>query len=291
MGVCHSAIAEVDAVLHSAPLEVGFAPTCWLSMTDAEHLKKPGVLDVELMRTIQLMNTFFNMCNILLARLTMANAEQHKMFSRTQFGGRKFHMAITAVCILVNFLDYLHFRYQAGVVTPEDQAKCYDYFAHPWPLAQRSMGFPDQPLQMMVEVLQLAKHFISTPFGHSTDSYGGQDLIDQGSLPLGGAGQGNGDGPCFYSCTVDKSNKVCELRGAGALVVAPMTQGLLNLQTVKFVDDNTTLTSCTCIEAPAKQVMAKAQRELDDWQACSKVSGGTLNHAKNCHLGAGTSLE
>jgi hypothetical protein len=46
------------------------------------------------------------------------------------------------------------------------------------------------------------------------------------------------------------------------------------------VDDNTPLTSSTCIEAPAKEVMAKAQQELDDWQACSKVVSGTLNHTK-----------
>jgi hypothetical protein len=59
-----------------------------------------------------------------------------------------------------------------------------------------------------------------------------------------------------------------------------MTRGLLNIQNVKFVDDNTALTSCTSIEAPAKEVMVKAQQELDDWQACSKVTGGTLNHAK-----------
>ena len=32
VGVYHPAIAEVDAVLHSAPLEAGFAPTCWLSI-------------------------------------------------------------------------------------------------------------------------------------------------------------------------------------------------------------------------------------------------------------------
>jgi hypothetical protein len=90
VGVYHPVITEVDAVLHSAPLEVGFAPTCWPTMTNVELLKKASVFDIELMRTIQLMNTFFNMCNFLLTRLTMVNAEQHKMFSRTQFGGRKF---------------------------------------------------------------------------------------------------------------------------------------------------------------------------------------------------------
>jgi hypothetical protein len=50
-----------------------------------------------------------------------------------------------------------------------------------------------------------------------------------------------------------------------------MTRNLLNLQNVKFMGDNTTLTF-------GKEVMAIAQQELDNWQACSKVSGGTLNH-------------
>jgi hypothetical protein len=63
---------------------------------------------------------------------------------------------------------------------------------------------------------------------------------------------------------VDKSDKVCELRVAGVLLVAPMTRNILNLQNVKLVDDNTALTSSKSINAPAKEVVAKAQQELDN---------------------------
>ena len=48
------------------------------------------------------MNTFYNMCNILLAQMTMENAEKHGMLSRTQYGCRKNHTAMAASNILVN---------------------------------------------------------------------------------------------------------------------------------------------------------------------------------------------
>ena len=59
-----------------------------------------------------------------------------------------------------------------------------------------------------------------------------------------------------------------------------MTRNTVNIPNVKFVDNNTALTGGTSINSMAKEVMVKAQKELDDWQTCSKVSGGTLNHAK-----------
>jgi hypothetical protein len=65
-----------------------------------------------------------------------------------------------------------------------------------------------------------------------------------------------------------------------------MTRNTLNLQNVKFVDDNTALTSGTSIDAPANEVMAKAQKELDDWQACSNPEP-----CQNSHMDLGTCVE
>jgi len=67
----HKQLLEVDMTLHTVPFEMGFAPTPWEPMTDFELLKKLGVFDIELMRTIELMAAQYNMNNKLLGRIAM----------------------------------------------------------------------------------------------------------------------------------------------------------------------------------------------------------------------------
>jgi hypothetical protein len=49
--------------LPQLPYRLGFSPEAWQTITDVEILKKAGIYDVELMRTIQLMHAEFNMIN------------------------------------------------------------------------------------------------------------------------------------------------------------------------------------------------------------------------------------
>ena len=96
--------------------------------------------------------------------------------------------------------------------------------------------------------------------------------MEQGKPPMGGSGQGNGDGPCIYTAEVDKADKVVELWGAGTLVVAPMTRNLVNLPNIKYVDYNQGLTSSTCLLDKGEVVIPRAQKELNDWQQLAAVS-------------------
>lgn len=59
----HDQLLEVDTILHSIPFERGLSPRPWEAMTDFKLLKKPGVHDVELMRTIILTAAQYNMKN------------------------------------------------------------------------------------------------------------------------------------------------------------------------------------------------------------------------------------
>ena len=44
-------INEIDTLLRALPCRHGFSPGSWQVLTDVEILKKPGVFDVEKMRT------------------------------------------------------------------------------------------------------------------------------------------------------------------------------------------------------------------------------------------------
>ena len=135
------------------------------------------------MRTIQLMNSFFNMNNMFLAHMVMKQAEANNKMSKTQFGSHKNHRPVMAALVLRLFFDYSRQRRQAIICAPEDASQCYDRMNHaPTSLSLRSMGVPDEPVESMFKVLQQAAHHISTAYGVSDDTYGGKERILQGLL-------------------------------------------------------------------------------------------------------------
>ncbi len=87
---------DIDTLLRQLPYRFGFSPEAWQTITDVEILKKAGIYDVELMRTIQLMHSEFNMNNKKLGRDMMSFAELCRALAAEQFGSRKNHQAILA---------------------------------------------------------------------------------------------------------------------------------------------------------------------------------------------------
>ena len=64
-------LADFDATMQNIPYAKGFAPKLWQNITDVKILKKVEVYDIDLMRTIQLMNSELNMNNKKLRRNLM----------------------------------------------------------------------------------------------------------------------------------------------------------------------------------------------------------------------------
>jgi hypothetical protein len=107
-------------------------------------LKKAGVYDVELMRTIQLMHGEFNMNNKKLGRDVMAFAETHKaLLAPEQFGSRKNHQSVLAALNKRVTMDLLRQRHQAGALCANDAKSCYDRIVHNVAtLSLRRLGMP-----------------------------------------------------------------------------------------------------------------------------------------------------
>jgi hypothetical protein len=74
----------MDMRLRSIPLEVGFIPDDWKTITDVEILKQAAVLNVGKMRLIQLMRSDFQINNKILGRRMLAfvkNTVQSKLIN------------------------------------------------------------------------------------------------------------------------------------------------------------------------------------------------------------------
>ena len=76
-------LADIDATIRSTPLEFGFSPFDWESMTDASIPKKITSLEAELMRTICLMDPAYNMNNKEFGRRLMAFCERHGLLGQS----------------------------------------------------------------------------------------------------------------------------------------------------------------------------------------------------------------
>ena len=119
-------LAAFDATLRNIPYANGFAPDIWKNITDVEILKKAGVYDIHLMRTIQLMNAELNLNNKKLGRDMMARGEDLKLIAKEQFGSRKQHQSITAALNKRLTMDLLQQKRQAGALCSNDAKSCYD---------------------------------------------------------------------------------------------------------------------------------------------------------------------
>ena len=143
-----------DTFLRQLPYRFGFSPVAWQTITDVEILKKAGIYDVELMRTIQLMHSEFNMNNKKLGRDMMSFAESCRALAPEQFGSRKNHQAILAALNKRLTNDLLRQRRLAGALCANDAKSCYDRIAHNVAiLAIRRLGMPAAPVTSMFKTL------------------------------------------------------------------------------------------------------------------------------------------
>ena len=121
---------DIDTLLRQLPYQFGFSPEAWQTITDVEILKKAGIYDVELMRTIQLMHAEFNMNNKKLGWDMMSFAESCQALSAEQFGSRKHHQAILAALNKRLTNDLLRQLRLAGGLCANDAKSCYDRIVH-----------------------------------------------------------------------------------------------------------------------------------------------------------------
>ena len=109
-----------DAQLRTLPYKHGFSPEPWREITDVEILKKAGDYEVELMRTIQLLDSQFNMNNKKLGRELMANAEKYNLIAAEQAGSRKSHQAVLSALNKRLTMDLLRQKKKSGVIISND---------------------------------------------------------------------------------------------------------------------------------------------------------------------------
>ena len=194
-GIDDEDLCQFDYQLREIPFRVGFSPASWKSITDFQIYKKPGVFDVEEMRTITLYSADFNMNNKWLGQQIMNQAEKHNLLAVEQYGSRKHHRSAHVALNQRLFTDLCRQRRQAASIVSVDAKSCYDRIVHSVAsLCVRRLVIPKGPMDCMFTTLQDGMHHTMTAFGKSTLTYKSNT-----ATPLQGVGQGNGAGPSIWS--------------------------------------------------------------------------------------------
>jgi hypothetical protein len=283
VGSTDPSIAGVDAVLHNLPFQLGFSPKSWQIITDVAILKSPGVYDVEKMRTIMLLDTYYNMNNKRLGKLMAQQSEKFGLLPAEQYGGRNNHNCPDLGFNKVLIYDISRLLRWAIAQDAFDNSQCYDRIHHiPSTLAARSNGIPKEPLRSTVATFQESTHHIATAYGVSTQTYGGPQLRAKGKKPPQGPGQGSAHGPTSHNDTFAKPVQVMRRLGLALQFVACLTLTVLTLAMLQFVDDSDALISGASPDSKGEELPSIAQKAADVWEGCLYATGGAINHAKSC---------
>ena len=173
-------------------------------------LKKAGVCDVELMRTVQLMPAAFNVDNKKTGREVMARAEKPGLLPDEQSGSCKGRRAILAALNKVLTTNLSHQKRLVMALCSDNTKSCCDRTVL-WiaDLCLRPLGTSVEATLAMMITLQQAHHWVHTAFGTSTKKYGRVDP------PCKALGKATEQGPPFGQSSVRSSCTQC---GAWGLV-------------------------------------------------------------------------
>jgi hypothetical protein len=269
-------LAKFDATLRSLPYQYGFSPTNWHSVTDVEILKKAGVYDIELMRTIQLFNAEFNMNNKFLGRDMMKIAEANAVLPPEQYGSRKAHRAVLAALNKRLTCDVMRQARRSGSLCANDAKSCYDRVVHNIAmLAMLCMGAPLSAIKCMFLTLQSAKHYISTAFGRSLQNYGNFPV------PLQGLGQGNGSAPAAWAVISAPIIEAMRAQGYGFNFITALSATLVSFVCYSFVDDTDLIFTHPNLHEHWHSIAQKTQDCIDMWEGCLRATGGALVPSKS----------
>jgi hypothetical protein len=272
----HTGMAEIDRLFRQIPYKLGFSPKRYQRITDFEIVKRAGVYDVELMRTIQLMVAAFNMNNKLTGLRSMARAEILQMIPEEQSGSRKKHQAILAALMKVLTMDLSRRRRLPMALCSNDAKSCYDRIVL-WiaALCLLRVGVARSATDEMMLTLQKALHFINTAFGDSDLHYG------LTSPPLQGAGQGNGAGPAIWALISAVLLSIMRQQGFGLNIVTVFSALSVVLAGYAFVDDTDIIHAAPGVYTKGEELVPQMQCVLDTWEGLLRATGGALRDDKS----------
>lgn len=259
-------------------LQTGLYFDRWANGMSVMLEKEAGVILVEKLRAILLMEADFNMGNKLIYGVRMmSHARKVGVIPQEHFAEKE-KTAQEGKMVGNFFWDVSRQRRVPAAAASVDAANCYDRVNHAYAsLVLQAFGVPYSAVISMLSALSNMQFSIRTGFGESRILHGGSVLS-----PYHGLCQGNGAAPAAW--TVISSVNVGRQRRKGFNF--PITSAISGTRTdlcaVLYVDD-TDLLLLGDNTSTSDSVLEKLQDAVACWSEGLRASGGALKLKKCFH--------
>ncbi|CAJ1968248.1 unnamed protein product [Cylindrotheca closterium] len=276
-GVAFNLLACCDTIFRSIPFATGFVPAQWCHLLNFAIEKKPGKIRVDLMRTIQMMNSELQANNKRVGKSAMAYAEKHNLIPKGQHGSHKRHQAIDLALTKRLTWDLLHLQRRPAGWISNDAKSCFDRIVH-WVAIISLMRFGIQwrTLRSMFDTLMKSKHRVRTGFGDSDRVFTPPTLI-----PFQGCGQGNGAGPPIWVAISSILLGMMISKGFGFDFLMSISLAPLLADCFCFVDDTDVCQAAPSPDQSGESIVPEVAKALKWWSNGVRLTGGAIRPDKS----------
>jgi hypothetical protein len=272
-------LSNFEATIGHIPYSTGFVPDAWKKGVCCMLPKKANSDKVTDLRTIVLQECEYNFNNKKLGREAMQHAENNDFIAPEQYGSRKGKRSIDHVLNKRLTYDLIRFSRRPGALCSNDAKSCYDRVLHSIvSIAFRRLGFPEQPIDCMIQCIQQMKYYIRTTFGTSTSSFSSQHT----AIPIQGLLQGNGAGPTIWVIVSTPLLNMLRSADKGAHLLSAISHEPAHFVGFAFVDDTDLVTfRADDFTITDDEIFEDMQESIDRWEEGLKLTGGAIVPAKS----------
>jgi hypothetical protein len=194
----------MHAVFVDIAINSGYSPKQWQKGLTVMLEKKQGVILVNKLRAILLMEADLNFANkTIFGRRMMHFAKDRNEIAEECAGSRQHHDATDVALNCRLFCDIAHQKKYSAVIAGVDLVQCYDCIAHSiTSLGSQHWGVPVNAITCLLTTIQLMVFFLRTAHSDSNSFYlAATDTAarESGNMhPYQGSCQGNGGGPLLF---------------------------------------------------------------------------------------------
>ena len=269
-------LSNFEATISHIPYATGFVPELWKKGVCCMLPKKANSIKVTDLHTILLQECEYNFNNKKNAgRDAMSHAELNNFITPEQYGGRKGKRAIDHVLNKCLSYDLIRFSRRPTALCSNDAKLCYDRVLHSIiSIAFCRIGFPEPPIDCMINCIQQMKYYIHTTFGTSSTSFSSAHT----AIPLQGLLQGNGACPTIWVIVSTPLLNMLRSADKGAhLLLSAISQEAAHFVVFAFVDDMDLVTfRMDDFTITDDEIFGDMQESSDRWEEGLKMTGGAI---------------
>ena len=269
-------LSEIYTDLCNLTYAKGYPLQRWKAGLTVMLEKEPGVINVDKLRAILLLEADFNFLNKLFFGSRMIHrAHKDHLIPPETFGGVKdrnpHQLALVRKCAI----DFSTIMHRTLAVASTDAAQCYDRIQHTAAsLSCQAWGVPKILLTTLLTTIQHMQIHLRTAHG-DTD----HPIPNDPANPFQGILQGNGAGPAVWLAISAFLVLYIHHRTGGSRLSTPISGAETNIAGVLFVDDTDLMVLASPTDT-TQTVISKLQAMVNAWQDGLRATGGALKPKK-----------